>query len=123
VKVLVVDDNADAADSLGLLLGQLGHETRVVYDGESALVELMVGWPHVALLDIGMPDMSGYEVVDRLRASRPSQLPVLVALTGWGQDEDRQRSKEAGFARHLTKPIDFDVLCEVLESVQPVPGA
>lgn len=118
VRVLVVDDNADAADSLALLLGQMGHDTRVVYDGESALQELQTGWADVALLDIGMPDMSGYEVARRLKENgAPAVQPVLVALTGWGQDEDRARSLGAGFTHHLTKPVMLDVLTDVLATV------
>lgn len=114
MRVLVVDDNADSADSLGLLVTQMGHEARIVYDGPAALRELRNDWADVAVLDIGMPDMSGYEVASRLPVRPGSRRPLLVALSGWGREEDRARSHAAGFAAHLTKPIDFEVLRDLL---------
>jgi CheY-like chemotaxis protein len=105
-RVLVADDNRDAAESLRLLLGLAGHEVRVAHDGREALA-LARGWrPDVALLDIGMPLANGYEVAAALRAEPWGAAPVLVAVTGWGQEHDRRRARDAGFDHHLTKPID-----------------
>jgi CheY-like chemotaxis protein len=113
-KVLVVDDNADAADSLAVLLRLLGHEVRVAHDGPAALAAAAGGWPEVVLLDLGMPGMDGYEVARRLRADPATAGAVIAALTGWGQDEDRRRSKEAGFDHHLVKPADLGALQQIL---------
>jgi signal transduction histidine kinase/ActR/RegA family two-component response regulator len=116
-RVLIVDDNRDGADSLAAVLRLAGAETRVAYSGPDALAELPRFQPTVALLDIGMPDMDGYDLAGRLRVARPD-LP-LIALTGWGQIEDRQRSREAGFRLHLTKPVDPEALIAVLDSLAP----
>jgi len=113
LRVLVVDDNVDAADSMGLLMEQIGCETRVVYRGGSALETAGRFAPDLVLLDIGMPDMSGLEVCRRLRALPCGQGAFIVALTGWGQDEDRRRSESAGFDRHLVKPVDPEALIEL----------
>jgi len=106
-RVLVVDDNRDAADSLGMLLERLGAEVEVVYDGPSALAAVERQSPEVVLLDIGMPGMDGYEVARRLHERADGKDLTLVAMTGWGQDEDRRRSRHAGFVRHLIKPADL----------------
>jgi CheY-like chemotaxis protein/two-component sensor histidine kinase len=105
-RLLVVDGNKDAADSLAMLLRLQGHEVRVAHDGPAAL-ELAAGYrPQMVFLDIGMPGMDGYEVARRLR-SLPGLAGIKVAaLTGWGQSEDRRRSKEAGFDYHFVKPVD-----------------
>ena len=116
-RVLVVDDNRDAADSLGLLLQALGAEVRVVHDGAQALAAVAEFEPALVLLDIGMPRMDGYEVARRIRSGH-SRPPVLVALTGWGQEEDRRRARAAGFDHHLTKPADLDALRQVLDPVR-----
>ena len=105
-RVLVVDDNADSAESLSLLLELMGHTVRTAHDGEEALEQAEAFRPELVLMDIGMPRMDGYEAARRLR-----QLPwaggvVIVALTGWGQDEDKRKSEQAGFDRHLIKPVD-----------------
>jgi PAS domain S-box-containing protein len=114
-RVLVVDDNADAADTLQTLLMLAGHEVRTAASGPEALATLQDFVPDLALLDIGLPGMSGLELARRIRA-RPALAGVkLVALTGWGRDEDRQRSLDAGFDRHMTKPVDID---EVLALVR-----
>lgn len=113
-RVLVADDNADAADSLAMLLELEGHEVRVAHGGRAALEIAAVFQPEVALLDIGMPDLTGYQVAEALRRESWGRAIELVALTGWGQDGDRRRSKAAGFDRHLTKPIDVDELTGVL---------
>ncbi len=116
-RVLVADDNRDAADSLGDLLRLLGADVRVVYDGPAALAAVAAFRPAVALLDIGMPGMDGYEVARRVRERPGSDAPALVALTGWGQDEDRRRSAAAGFDHHLVKPADVAALAALLRSV------
>jgi CheY-like chemotaxis protein len=105
-SVLIVDNNRDAADSLALLLRLAGHEVRTAYDGPAALDLARVWPPDVVLLDIGMPGMDGLEVARRLRQDLGLKQALLVALTGYGQDEDRRRSQEAGFNAHLVKPVD-----------------
>jgi CheY-like chemotaxis protein len=118
-RVLIVDDNRDAAESLGLLLGMLGADVRVARDGPEAL-EIVKGYdPAVVLLDIGMPGMDGFEVARRIRAGSASRRPSIVALTGWGQPEDRRRTKEAGFDHHLVKPADMVALQGILSTIQP----
>jgi PAS domain S-box-containing protein len=114
-RVLIVDDNRDAARTLELLLRSIGHDTRVVYDGAEALGVAPSYQPHVVLLDIGMPGMDGYEVARRLRTMRELDGTRIVAITGWGQDADRQRSREAGFDLHLVKPVDPNELVRVLD--------
>jgi CheY-like chemotaxis protein len=113
-RILIADDNRDAADSLSLLLALDGHEIRTVHDGAAAVAEAERFRPEFALLDIGMPKLTGYEVAQRLRAEPWGQTCVLVAITGWGQEQDRRRSREAGFDHHLTKPIDPDVVARLI---------
>lgn len=113
-RVLVVDDNHDAADSLGILLRKLGTDVRVVHDGEAALAALETYRPAVVLLDLGMPGMDGFEVARRIREHPEFRDVLLIALTGWGQVEDRFRTQHAGFDHHLTKPADLRVLQEIL---------
>jgi CheY-like chemotaxis protein len=117
IAVLVVDDNHDAGDSLGEILAMLGADVRVARGGCEALELFATFQPRVALLDIGMPDMNGYEVARAIRSRWPDQPAVLVALTGWGQEDDRRRAREAGFNHHLVKPADIDKLQELLQSV------
>ena len=114
-RILVVDDNIDAATTLDVLLRSLGHETRVAHDGMTALEIAREFRPQVILLDIGMPGLDGYEVARRLRAMNHGQTFRIVAITGWGHETDRKRSKEAGFDLHLVKPVDPSVLVSVLE--------
>jgi PAS domain S-box-containing protein len=113
-RILVVDDNVDAAESLGALLRCLGAEVVTVHDGPSALEALRTAKPVAAVLDIGMPGMDGYEVARRARATPDGEGITLVALTGWGSDEDRRRSREAGIDHHLVKPVDLHVLQDLL---------
>lgn len=113
-RILVVDDNADAADSLGMLLEVRGDRVRIAYDGLEALAAEAEFRPEVVLLDIGMPKLSGYDVARRIRAARGDAV-LIVAITGWGQEEDRQRAREAGFDHHFTKPVDFEVLLELID--------
>jgi len=121
-RVLVVDDNRDAADSLALLLELLGAEVRVAYDGPEALDALATYDPSVVLLDIGMPGMDGYEVARRIRQQRASPDVTLIALTGWGQEADRHRSRTVGFDFHLIKPPDVSALQTILVSLEGQPG-
>lgn len=120
-RVLIADDNRDAADSLALLLELDGHEVRKVYDGAAALQEAERFRPEFVLLDIGMPVFNGYEVAQRLRAQPWTQDTVLVAITGWGQEQDRQRSRAAGFDQHMTKPIDPDAVARLLQIRKSAP--
>jgi len=116
-RILVVDDNEDAAKSLGALLELLGADVRVVHDGESALDAFENFRPRVTLLDLGMPGMDGYEVARRIRARPDSEGAALIALTGWGQERDRRRTAEAGFDCHLIKPVDIKAVAAALASV------
>jgi len=113
-RVLVVDDNRDAAESLGMLLELEQCKVSVAYDGLRALELLETFKPEVALLDIGMPGMDGYELARRIRATQRGRDVLLVALTGWGQADDKKRAAEAGFDEHLTKPVDPELLSRVL---------
>ncbi|WP_321784625.1 ATP-binding protein [Paraburkholderia sp. J94] len=113
-RVLVVDDNKDAAESLALLLSLSGHEVRVAHSGASALELAPTYRPEAVLLDLGMPGLSGYEVARALRRLPDTQDTVVVALTGWGQDEDRKRTLDAGFDWHITKPADPDEILLLL---------
>jgi CheY-like chemotaxis protein len=107
-RVLVVDDNRDAADTLAQALTAFGHDVRVAYDGPSALGIFADFRPVLAFLDIGLPVMDGYELASRLRENDPTRALTLVALTGYGQQADRERSESAGFDRHLVKPVPVD---------------
>lgn len=113
-RVMIADDNKDAADALGMLLDLAAHEIRVAYSGRSALTLARTFRPDVAFIDIGMPDLSGYEVAQELRREPWGAGICLVALTGWGQDDDRQRAKDAGFDQHMTKPVDPEALERLL---------
>ncbi len=113
-RILVVDDNRDAADSLSMLLDILGADVRVANSGVEALKVFVEHTPEVVLLDIGMPGMDGYEVARSIRSRFPDSHTRIVALTGWGQEEDRRRAQDAGFDHHLTKPVDMDALQAVL---------
>ena len=104
-RILVVDDNRDAADSLCMLLIARGHDVRVAYDGLEAVGAAVTFLPDVVLLDIGLPKLSGNDAARRIREARGDGV-LLVAVTGWGQEEDRKRAREAGFDHHLTKPVD-----------------
>jgi signal transduction histidine kinase/ActR/RegA family two-component response regulator len=120
-RILVVDDNRDAADSLAMLLKLTGHDVRIAGDGLEALEEAATFTPHVILLDIGLPRLNGYEAARRIRDQQRHEGLTLVALTGWGQEEDRRRSEEAGFDAHLIKPVDFAALTKLLAESVPTP--
>ena len=113
-RILVVDDNQDSASSLGMLLKLNGQDVRVVFDGPAALTMAEAFLPQLVLLDIGMPGMDGFEVAKRLRASAPLAHTRIVALTGWGREEDRRRTRESGFDEHLTKPVRMEALHTLL---------
>lgn len=113
-RVLVIDDNQDAAETMQMALDLFGYEARTAHDGASGMALAASFQPTVILLDIGLPDMNGYEVARRIRLTAHGAGVFLVAATGWGQDADRQRAREAGFDSHLTKPIDFDQLHQLL---------
>jgi PAS domain S-box-containing protein len=113
-RVLVVDDNVDAADSLALMLKMMGNEVHVARDGLAAVEEAAEFRPDLILLDIGMPKLNGYEACRRIRAQPSCRNAVIVALTGWGQEEDRRRSQDAGFNDHLVKPVEPGALQKLL---------
>ena len=121
-RVLVVDDNRDAAESLGMLLKLLGADVHVVENGPAAFQALTAYQPSVVLLDLGMPGMDGYEVARRIRQIPDFGGVTLIALTGWGQEEDRRRSHEAGFDYHLIKPADVSTLQTLLGSLEGRPA-
>jgi signal transduction histidine kinase len=116
-RILIVDDNVDAADSLALVLELDGHMTKTGYSARDALQHALSFEPDVILLDIGLPEMDGYEVARRVRAITKLNVVKLVALTGYGQGEDLQRAREAGFDDHLVKPVDFSLLSRCLAGV------
>jgi CheY-like chemotaxis protein len=115
LRVLVIEDNFDAAEGLATLLELWKHEVRVVHDGLSALAAARECHPEVVLLDIGLPGLDGYQVAARLRGEADLAQPLLVAMTGYGQEEDRRRSEEVGIAHHFVKPIEPAELKSVLE--------
>jgi len=116
-RVLIVDDNKDVAVAMSRWVRQLGHEVRVAFDGADAVKIVEEFRPAVVLLDIAMPKMNGYDVARALRSLSWGSEMTLVAVTGWGQEDDRRRSTEAGFDRHMTKPVDPIVLEAFLDSI------
>lgn len=117
VKVLVVDDNVDAAQSIALILQAMGHQTQLAHDGASALTAVREFVPDVVLLDIGLPVLDGYQVAQRVREEPALKDVVLIALTGYGQASDKRHSREAGFDYHLVKPVDFAEVENILAAV------
>ncbi|MGH8607985.1 MAG: ATP-binding response regulator, partial [Gammaproteobacteria bacterium] len=113
-RILVVDDNRDSAESLAMLLELTGNQTHTAYDGLEAVEAAATFKPDVVLLDIGLPKMNGFEAARKIREQPWGTKMLLVALTGWGQDEDRQKSREAGFDGHLVKPVDHGALTKLL---------
>ncbi len=120
-RILVADDNRDAAESLAALLQLDGHEVTIVHDGDAALSAFAASRPDIALLDIGMAGMNGYEVARAIRQAHPGSLAKLVAITGWGQENDRLRAFAAGFDFHFTKPVDLQRLSAIVDSPPPRP--
>jgi CheY-like chemotaxis protein len=117
-RLLVVDDNRDAAESMSMLLQMWGHEVVFAYDGPSALETAEQWQPEAVFLDIGLPGMDGYEVAERLRELPHAKGAVLIAITGYGQDDDRRRSRRAGIDHHLVKPVAPDALRSLIDSLQ-----
>ena len=121
-RILVADDNRDAAESMSTVLRLMGNEVRTVHDGEQAVEEAAAFRPDMVLLDIGMPRLNGYDAARRIRAERWGKSIMVVAMTGWGQDEDKRLASEAGFDRHFTKPVnpaDLEQLIAGLRSGSP----
>ena len=121
-RVLIVDDNLDSAESLAMLLEITGNKTYMAHDGLEALEQIEKYRPEVVLLDIGLPRVDGHEVCRRVREKSWGKDIVVIALTGWGQDDDRRKSEEAGFNGHLVKPVDYDKLLELLAALTTNPG-
>jgi CheY-like chemotaxis protein/two-component sensor histidine kinase len=117
-RILIVDDNRDSADSLAMLLGIMGNETRTAYDGQKGVEVAAEFQPNVILLDIGLPKLNGYEACRRIRKQPWGNSAVIIAVTGWGQEEDRRRSTEAGFNYHMVKPVDPQGLMKLLAELQ-----
>jgi len=113
-RILVVDDNVDAASSLSVMLDIMGHQVRTAHDGESGIEVAAAFHPDLILMDIGMPKLNGYDACRRIREQPWGENIEMVALTGWGQADDRRKSQEAGFDRHMVKPVDLDVLTKLL---------
>ena len=118
LRVLVVDDNVDAAKALAMLLGYFNCDAEVAFDGESALSVAEHTEPHVGILDLGLPRIDGFELARRIRQHAWGKRTMLIALSGWGQEEDRIRSREAGFDLHLVKPVDSQALLRILDRVR-----
>lgn len=117
LRVLVVDDQRDVADAAAMLIESVGHDARAVYDGAAALAASCARPPDVMFVDVGMPGMTGYDLARRIRGDADLPKIHLVALTGYGRDEDRARAAEAGFDVHITKPLSETRLREVLSSL------
>ncbi len=116
-RLMVVDDNKDAAESMSMLFELWGHEVLCAYDGRAALEAAAKYRPDAVFLDIGLPGMDGYEIAERLREQPESAKAVLVAITGYGQDEDRRRSREVGIDHHLVKPVAPETLHKLLDTL------
>ena len=119
-RILVVDDNRDSADSIATLLQLSGHRTFMAHDGLAAVEEAERLRPDVVLLDVGLPKMSGIDACKRIRSHAWGKAIVIVALTGWGQDNDRRNTREAGFDAHLVKPVDYGDLLQLLSALLPL---
>ena len=117
-RVLVVDDHEDSATSLSLLLGSLGYQVEMAHDGLEGVATAERFRPHIVFMDIGMPRLDGYEAARRVRQAPWGADMVLVALTGWGQEEDRRQAEEAGFNFHLVKPLDFAHVKTLIEELR-----
>jgi CheY-like chemotaxis protein len=116
-RLMVIDDNKDAAESMSMLFELWGHEVICVYDGRTALETAAKYRPDAVFLDIGLPGMDGYEIAERLRDLPQSARTILVAITGYGQDDDRRRSREAGIDHHLIKPVAPETLQKLIDSL------
>jgi CheY-like chemotaxis protein len=116
-RILVVDDNRDSAASLAMLLELRGHQTHTAHDGLEAVQAAAAFKPDVMLLDLGLPKLNGYEAAHKIREQPWGKNIELIALTGWGQEDDRQKSRDAGFSAHLVKPVHLDALMKLLASL------
>jgi CheY-like chemotaxis protein len=116
-RILIVDDNRDSAQTMAALLKAWGHEVRTAYDGPSGVASAGEFKPEAIFLDLGLPGMNGYDVAQRLRETADGMPPLLVAFTGYGQDEDRRRVLEAGFHHHLVKPVDPGLLGKIIDTL------
>jgi len=119
LQILIVEDNPDTADSFSRLLGACGHNCRIVHSGWNVLQTALGFRPQVILLDIALPGITGYEIARELRQHPALKDVALIAISGYAQDSDRQRSLDAGFDHHLSKPVDFEALRELLAAVGP----
>jgi CheY-like chemotaxis protein len=119
LRVLVVDDNRDSADSLAMLLDMKGHDARVAYDGESALAAARAFLPQLVLTDLAMPNVDGFGLLRELRSNPLLSLTRVVAMSGFGQASDREQSLAAGFDAHLVKPLEIGVLDSLLDTASP----
>jgi CheY-like chemotaxis protein len=115
-RIVVADDNVDSAEMLSEALQQMGHEVRIAHDGVAVVETAAAFKPHIAFLDIGMPRMNGYDAARKLRETLGEDV-TLVAVTGWGQESDRQRAREASFDHHLTKPVDLAAVESLLRQL------
>lgn len=115
LKILVVDDNEASARSLGMLFEMMGHEAHVAFRGQEALDQANAHQPHIMLLDIGLPDVNGYDLCRKLRSTPAFKDAIIVAQTGWGQDDDKRKAKEAGFSHFLVKPVGIDAINQIIE--------
>jgi CheY-like chemotaxis protein len=122
LRVLVVDDDRDLATGTEMILRGMGHDVRVAHDGAEALQIAAAFQPHAALVDLGMPNMNGYLLARKLREWRWTRDAVLIAVTGWGGDKERERAKDAGFDHHLLKPAQPEQIAELLATVRPGPS-
>jgi CheY-like chemotaxis protein len=113
-RILVADDNIDAASSLGMLLEMMGHEVCIVHDGVEAVEKATTFRPDIILIDLGMPQLNGYEACARIREQPSNKRTLIVALTGWTQEDKKQRSQRAGFDLHLIKPVELPALEQLL---------
>ena len=116
-RVLVVEDDQDTADGMAALLSASGHEVRIAHDGSTAIAMALDFHPHVVLTDIGVPQLNGYEVAARMRQHADLAGSVLVAITGYGQEQDRVRTRAAGFEYHLVKPVEPDEMLRIVRDV------
>jgi len=123
LRVLVVDDDRDLATGTEMILRAMGHDVRVAHDGAEALEIAAAFQPEAALVDLGMPNMNGYLLARKLREWRWTRDAVLIAVTGWGGERERERAKEAGFDHHLLKPAQPERIAELLAAVPPAPSA
>ena len=118
LRVLVVDDNVDSAETVGFVLRRLGHQTRTEYDGAAAVAAADAFRPDLILLDIGLPGMSGHEVAREIRQTPWGGTTTIIAVSGWGEESDRKQSREAGFDHHVTKPLDYEGVQRILTTLE-----